>query len=309
MPQSQGATPRGGARAARIPFATPSLVVALALGLTGFGCSGARPDEGGGQPCGLAPGPRPDLLLAGSGANLALVRAAVARFAQDQPELRIDVPPSIGTGGALRAVLDGVVDLGLTSRPLKPEELARGLVYTPLARVPVVLAAGPGVPEGGLEPQELRDLLLGPPTRWRNGLERIVLLREPGDSSNRVLRQLLPGFGAALERSHAAARWRVCTTDQEMAVALAETPGAVGLIDLGTLRLDPAAAGVRPLRLGSYDPPLGALGEADYPFMKELGFASLGPPAGLAAQFLDFVASPSIDDLLARGGYRRPRAE
>lgn len=247
--------------------------------------------------CGLPPRRRPDLLLAGSGSNLALVRAVAARFMAIHPAVRVEVPPSIGTSGAIAAVADGVIDVGLPSRGLRPRDVARGLVLTPYVRVPLALVAAPGVRAPGLAPSELLELMEGGAPLWPDGTARVLLLRERGDSGNRLLRRALPGYGDALDRALSAGRWRVCWTDQEQELALETTPGAVGLLDAGTARL-----GGR-LRVLSIFGRQGVWPSGPSVPLKELGFLTSGPAEGLAAAFIAFARSSAVAPLLRRGGY------
>ena len=48
----------------------------------------------------------------------------------------------IGSGGGIRALLDGAIDIAIVSRRLTADEREQGLVYTPFSRIPVVVAAG-----------------------------------------------------------------------------------------------------------------------------------------------------------------------
>jgi len=247
--------------------------------------------------CGL-PDSRPaDLRLAGSGSNLALVRAIAARFGAAYPELHIDVPPSIGSSGGVRAVVDGAVDVGLVSRPLKAAEVARGALLTPHVRGPVALVAAPDVHADRITLDELLRLMQGAALRWPDGTPRVLLLREPGDSGNRVLRSALPGYDLALERALAANRWRVCWTDQDQEEALLATPGSVGVLDAGIARL-----GGRLQVLSVFDEQGQAL-LVEPTALKQLGFVTVGPPSGLAARLIEFARSPAVADLLQRGGY------
>ncbi|MBM4319938.1 MAG: hypothetical protein FJ125_08240 [Deltaproteobacteria bacterium] len=262
--------------------------------------------EGADPTCGLPGGPRRGLLVAGSGANLALVRHIAERFVAHHPQIPVEVPPSIGTSGAVRAVLDGVVDIGLTSRRLKAAERSAGLLEIPLARVAVVVALAARrsepAPEA-IEPELLCAVLNGEERRWPDGRPIIPLLREPGDSSNEVLRAGLPCFAAALEQAYASRRWRICITDQEMELALAQTQGSIGFSDQGTLALGPARAWARALRLGTLAPGGAAVRAGSYPLTKDLGFITLGPPTGAAAAFIRFAGSPAARDLFGTGGY------
>ncbi len=123
------------------------------------------------------------LTLAGSGSNLPLTRALVEAFRKHHPDTKIFVHASIGSGGGVRAVRDGAVDIGLVSRGLTEEEGRLGLVVTPHVRVAVVVATHPSVADRCVASAELAAILSGARSSWSDGSRRVVLLRERGDSS------------------------------------------------------------------------------------------------------------------------------
>src|SRR5919109_205524 len=73
------------------------------------------------------------LVFAGSGSGVAIARVLAKEFERRNPGVRIEVPPSIGTGGGIKAAAAGSISAGLATRPLKPEEKTPGLVYLPFA--------------------------------------------------------------------------------------------------------------------------------------------------------------------------------
>jgi phosphate transport system substrate-binding protein len=165
--------------------------------------------------------PRPEVLAAGTGAMTPLAMA-LAREASAGTGLRVRVEPSIGSGGGIAAARDGAVDLGLVSRPLRPDE-ARGLERLDLARDAVVLAAAADVPIDDLPADDL-------PRLYRGELPGLtVLLRDEAESANAALESIHPGLTEERRRSAAAGRFRVLDHDDAMALALATTPRAIGV--------------------------------------------------------------------------------
>lgn len=265
-------------------------ILLLAL-LLGAGCVGEPAGPTGVERC-APPPPRPaGLVLAGSGSNLPLVRRIAERYRQHHPAARITIPQSIGTSGAVRALLDGAIDVGLASRSLKAGERARGLVETRLARTRVVFAVHPSVAVRRASAAELVAIYRGERTRWPDGTPIVPLLREPGDSARVILARSLPALDAAIEEAFHARRFRACFTDAEMQRLLAALPGALGFLDEGILRLE--GGGLRAL----------ALSDATLPALKPLSFVTRGTPRGEAERFLLFARSPEIAALLAAGGY------
>lgn len=83
-----------------------ALVALLVALLGGLACSPGRVDLGA-PAAACAPPRRPaGLMVAGSGSNLAVVRRIAGRYQGSHPGAHVVVPESIGTGGAVQALLD-----------------------------------------------------------------------------------------------------------------------------------------------------------------------------------------------------------
>lgn len=287
----------------------PWIVSILAIvGFMGWALSEVRHVGRGSRPAFLTtevvPNPPPRrtddrLHIAGSGSCIPLTRMLAGTAIQ-----RLDVAPevhaSIGSSGGLRALQDGAIDLAVVSRQLRPAEEAAGFVYTPFARIPVVVAAGLDVPERGLTLDELEALFEGRRTEWSDGSTVVVLLREAGDSSHRVVENVIPDFARVAELARASGEMRVLYHDSEMQVALANTPGAVGLHGNG---VDASLAGFRALAVEGVSPTMASVESGEYPFIKELAFVTLGQPSGDAKAFIDFTLSTEGRAILRiRGG-------
>lgn len=227
------------------------------------------------------------LRLAGSGSNLPMARALSATFTAGASHHPV-VHASIGSGGGVRALLDGVIDIALVSRPLREAEREQGLVATPYARVPIVVAAHASVPTIDLRRDELVEIYSGRRDRWSDGSRIVVLQRERGDSSHSAVARVVAGFGEANEAAYKESRWRVLYRDDAMREALADTRGAIGLFGQGAL---PKGSPVQALSIDGVRPSVQTVRDGTYPFAKDFWFVTRGPPIGDAAAFIDFAAS------------------
>jgi phosphate transport system substrate-binding protein len=247
------------------------------------------------------PGAREGVSLAGSGSNLPLTRLLVEAFRRAHPGASLVVHESIGSTGGLRAVGDGAVSIGLVSRALTEAESKLGLVVRPYARVAVVVAAHPGVPDRCASHDELLAMFAGARARWSDGAKLVVLQRERGDSSFLAFSKRIPGLEQANEAAYRAQRWRVLYHDREMQEALMATSGAVGLFDLGAIEAQKLP--LRVLCVEGVEPTREAVLAGRYPFTKELSLVTAGPPTGLVAELLEFVASRDGRAITERAGY------
>lgn len=266
-------------------------VVALGVLVLG-GATGPRPPflDGGSA---VQVGPRSDvgeaLELAGSGSNLPVTRALAAAYAgtgAPQPVVHV----SIGSGGGIRALRDGAIDIALVSRALKGEEREQTLVAVPYARAPVIVAVHVSVPEHTISKEKLLAIYAGEVTTWDDGTPLVVLQREQGDSSHAAIARALPEFARVDAEAYQQKRWRILYTDDAMEEALASTEGGIGL--LGSGRIDPELA-IRALDVDDVEPTVEHVADGEYPFSKDLSFATLGEPDARALDFIRFAMSPA----------------
>jgi phosphate transport system substrate-binding protein len=241
------------------------------------------------------------LVLAGSGSNLPLTRVLAEAFRQRTPGARIVVQESIGSTGGIQAVKDGAIDVGLVSRPITDDEARLGLVVTPYARVPVVVAANPTVPDRCTSAGDLVAMYAGAFPRWSDGSRVVVLQRERGDSSFRAVSRLVPGLSAQNDAAYRENRWRVLYDDRAMQEALMSTEGAVGIFDLGAIEVQRLP--IKVLCIDGAVPSTAGAAAGSYPYFKDLSFVTAGAPSGAAAELLAFVLSPAGRKLVASAGY------
>ena len=242
-----------------------------------------------------------DLHLAGSGSNLVLTRALAAAFRLHHADARLVVHDSIGSTGAVRAVSDGAIGVGLIARPLRAEEQALGLDVTPYARIPITFIAHPDVRDRDITRAELLTSLRGEDAAWRDGTPLVWLLRERGDAGTESVAAHVAGFAEAQQEALATHRFRVLFHDDDMARGILGVRGALGISDLPAARAHMPTAPI--LTLDGVAPSCENVRLGLYPFYKDLAFVTRGAPSNLARSFLAFVASEEGRALIeAEGG-------
>lgn len=175
--------------------------------------------------------PRVDLIVAGSGSVLPLAQRVNDHMASVSPNVVVWMPESLGTAGGIAALRDGVIDIALVSRSLSADEQA-GFVVRPIAQA----ASTFFVHRDGVTALGRADLIAiyrGELRQWPDGTPIVPMLREPGDSGERTLSVHWPDLYDALEQARESRRWPIQSTDQEMLAALRDTPGSIGLLDVG----------------------------------------------------------------------------
>ena len=286
------------------PPRTP-LVPLAALALL-CGCIGDPPPPPSPAPPRVQPPDPAALHLGGTGALMPLVTRFGEAWARRGGAPPIQIEESIGSGGGIRAAADGVLDVGLVSRPLGEAERQRGLQQVPMGRDVVAIAAYPGVAVDSITSAGLLGLYRGERHSFADGSHAVVLLRDRGESANGVLEALVPGLQAAREDAYRQRRLRVLYHDNAMAEALASTPGAIGVFPLGAVRTFHLQLKI--LALDGVVPSPEAVAAGRWRASRELLLVLRTDRLARAAPFLRFVQSDEARAIYRDCGYLPPAA-
>ncbi len=241
------------------------------------------------------------LRLAGSGSCLALAveLASVWHTAGQSPALHVS--ETIGTRGAVQALLDGAIDVGLASRPLRSDETAAGVHALPLARAALAFVVDARNPTQRLTSRQLVAMYRGELRHWDNGSPVRLLTRELGDSGTLAIAAASPELAAAMQNAAAVGRAVVRYTDQEMRDALLTGQGALGILDVGIIRLE--GLPLRALQVDGLRPDAASVAAGVWPYTKSLALL-FGPHSPVtAARLSDFLRTNGARSAFARGGY------
>jgi len=201
----------------------------------------------------LQSGPAPaqsELKVVGTGDGLEMLQEIGAGFARSHPEIKLDIPPSIGSGGGIAAVSSGAERMGRVARPLTDSEVEYGLVYLPIARIPSAIFTHPSVGISSLTSEELAKIYSGEIDNWADvgGADLRVRLvrREDADSTLQVLKSSMPGW-QDLEFSP---RSKTALTTQEAISSVREVDGAIAFGPYSA----PLEEGLTVLRIDGHHP-------------------------------------------------------
>lgn len=244
------------------------------------------------------------LVVAGTGAALPIAERAAAVLHTERA-FDVWVPESIGSRGAVAALLADAIDVGLIARPLRPDEEQRGLEARLIARSPLVFAAH--VPRHELldrvDEHAIVAMIDGSRMTWPDGTPLVFVLREAGDAGTALMGAQWPAFDRAVTEARLGGTWPVRHTDQQMLTTLIETPGAIGLIDLALLRHAPPS--VVALPVAEWGDPRDPSVAARWPVQKPLALVLPANPDPAALEFARVATDPSRG-LAAELGYNAP---
>ncbi len=240
------------------------------------------------------------LRVSGTGTAIGSIRKLIPGFEQRNPGVTVKLLPSVGSSGAIRAVIEGALDIGITGRAMRPEEQALGLVELPYARTPFVFAAGPRVAAGGLTGPQLARIYRGELTSWEDGERIRLVLRPRTDVDTLIIRAISPELDAAMEQALGRDGLVMAATNQDCNELLARTPGSLGPSTLAQLLTEVHA--LRPLAWNGVAPSVRGLVSGAYPLGKTLRLVVRARPAPAAARFLAWLRTPAAREILERTG-------
>ena len=239
--------------------------------------------------------------IGGTGSNLGAMKIMAKAFERSHPGIKVKVLPSLGSGGGIKAVAGGAIEIGLIIRRLTDEELKLGLALIHYARTPFVFAAGKDVRVENMTTAEIIQILDGTKSAWPDGRRIRLVLRPPSDYEMTILRTVSPAVSGALDNALARKGMLTALTAQDCADLLATTPGSMGFTNLALILSEK-----RPLKILSYngvDPSARNLASGKYPIAHDLYFVIKPPASGAAAEFIRFVQSPAGRKVLEETGH------
>jgi phosphate transport system substrate-binding protein len=75
----------------------------------------------------------------GSGSALDMMKPLVETYSKSTPGVSFEMEKPLGSSGALKALLAGVLDIALTSKPLDAEMTGKGAKLRPFGKTPLAI--------------------------------------------------------------------------------------------------------------------------------------------------------------------------
>jgi phosphate transport system substrate-binding protein len=242
-----------------------------------------------------------EIKIGGTGAALGTMQLLVQAYAKTHPETKFSVLPSMGSGGGIKAVLAGAIQLGVSSRPLGESESGAGAVAVEYASTPLVFATATASKVAGLTSQNLVDFYAGKDEAWPDGTKVRLMLRPIGDSDSETIKTLSPSMRAAVSAAEQRKGMAFTVTDQEAATAIEKVPGALGPTTLALLQSEKRA--LKALALDGVVPSAQTLANGSYPLHKQLLIVTGPKTPPEAHAFAAFVLSVAGRQVLQQTGH------
>ena len=239
--------------------------------------------------------------IGGTGAALGTAQQLALAYGKTVPGATFVVLPSMGSGGGIKAVLAGAIQVALSSRPLSAAEVQAGAVAVEYGRTPFVFATAVANPVVGITSQNLVDFYAGKADTWPDGSKLRLVLRPIGDSDSETIKAISPAMRDAMQLAEQRKGMAFAVTDQETASAVEKVPGALGPSTLALLLSEKRT--LKALALDGAVPSAHSIASGSYPLHKQLLLVTgpKSPPEALA--FVGFVRSAAGRDILQKTGH------
>lgn len=245
--------------------------------------------------------PAADIIrINGSGSALDMMKPLAAAYQKGNRNVRIVMEKPLGSSGAVKALLAGALDLVISSKPLKPEDLANGARLRPYGKTPLVIIAEKGVPKKNITTKELEDIHTGTSTSWSNGEKIRLIMRPQTDVDSTILSSLSPGMAAAMATARSRPGMIVAITDPEAYATVSRTPGGIGASGLTSIMAEKIR--VTPLTLNGITASLKTLANGVYPLAKEISLVTTSKTPLAAHKLISFIMSPQGRAIAEKNG-------
>ena len=199
-------------------------------------------------------------------------------------------------GSGIQAVTEGRCDIGLSSRALKDDEKASGLVETVLAYDGIAIVVSPENPVSDLDVDTIAKIYTGEITNWKDvggdDAEIVLIGREAGSGTR-------DGFESITGTKDACAYRQELTSTGDVINTVSQNPNAIGYASLSAV-----GESVKALTVGGVKASEATVKDGSYVVQRPFVLVTKeGTELSPAAQaFFDYAISPEVADIIANAG-------
>ena len=201
-----------------------------------------------------------------------------------------------GSGSGIQAVSEGRCDIGLSSRALKDDEKASGLVETVVALDGIAIVVNPENPVSDLNIATIAKIYTGEITNWKdvggNDAEIVLIGREAGSGTR-------DGFESITDTKDACQYRQELTSTGDVINTVSQNPDAIGYASLSAV-----GDSVKALTVGGVEATEATVKDGSYvvqrPFVLVTKEGTKLSPAAQA--FFDYALSADAASIIAAAG-------
>lgn len=251
-------------------------------------CSGCQPPEKNLR----------NLVLTGSAGMTPLLLDIGKRFEETHPDVRVGVQAD-GSARAVKDTRQGLADIGMVARALKPDETS--LHATPIGLDGVCFIVHKDNPVTTLTDDQIVRMYTRGVTNWKQvgGAELPITLVHLMDG-----RALLELFLDHFKLKSTQIRADALVKDSDRAIqTVAGRPGAIAYVSCSRAQSLGSNMPIHSLSSGGVAPTMAHVRDGTYPLARPLNLVTREAPTGLTKEFIDFARSGAVADLIEKYHY------
>ncbi len=230
--------------------------------------------------------------------ELAMQRLSTA-FHADRPDSKLEFIPSLGSAGAIAAVVDGQLDFAVTGRPPTVKEATHSLTAVLIARTPFGLVSSQPSP-GDVRSDAIAALFANPHSKWPDGTPVRVVLRPPSENDAALMDRMFPKLGEAIEHLRLRNEIPLAATDQDNVAIAGRIAGSLAAATLTQMLMEKPS--LQFLSIDGVAPTLENFERGSYPYGKDIYLVFATGEHPTLDRFLAFVRSAEGERLLHETG-------
>lgn len=201
-----------------------------------------------------------------------------------------------GSGSGIQAVSEGRCDIGLSSRALKDDEKASGLVETVVALDGIAIVVNPENPVSDLDVDTIAKIYTGEITNWKdvggNDAEIVLIGREAGSGTR-------DGFESITDTKDACQYRQELTSTGDVITTVSQNPNAIGYASLAAIK-----DSVKALTVNGVAPTEATVKDGTYLVQRPFVLVTKEGAAlsETAQKFFDFATSADAASIISAAG-------
>lgn len=277
-------------------FFTLALTAVMALSmLTACGSKDNASDDNKGEEGGTTAALSGTVSTDGSTSMEKVINSLGESFMAANKDVKFTYNPT-GSGSGIQAVTEGRCDIGLSSRALKDDEKASGLVETVLAYDGIAIVVSPENPVSDLDVDTIAKIYTGEITNWSEvggaDAEIVLVGREAGSGTR-------SGFEELTETVDKCKYRQELTSTGDVITAVAQNPDAIGYASLASVK-----DSVKALKVAGVTPTEETVKDGTYLIQRPFVLVTKEDVAlsPVAQAFFDYATKGQANDIITASG-------
>jgi phosphate transport system substrate-binding protein len=246
-----------------------------------------------------------DHSMGGSTTVMPIMEAAIEAFEEEYPAANLSYDGQ-GSSVGVQGALDGVYELGGSSRKLKDKEENAGAVATPVALDGIAVIANENVPLDDLSLEDVAAIFAGDIRNWSElggpDAPIVVINRDEASGTRAAFHELVLEEAIGDDASFIMDAITV-ESNGDMVTKVGQTPDSIGYCGFGYI--DQARnMGAKTLSVNGGDATVANVLDEKYPVSRKLFVVTDGQPEeGFETAFIEFLLSDEGQELVEEAGF------